>query len=120
MVYAVIGSRAFDFYGLMSYILDQHPISAIVSGGAVGADKLSEKYAKENNIPITIFPADWNKYGKSAGYKRNVDIIESCDIVIAFWDGQSKGTWHSIQLAKKLNKHVEIIRYLDYTRSVFF
>lgn len=75
-----------------------------MSGGAKGADSLAERFAKENNIETMIFPADWDKYGKNAGYIRNKDIISNSDIVIAFWDGKSKGTKISIDLAKQSSK----------------
>lgn len=79
-------------------------IDLIISGRAKGADMLAERYATENQIPTLIFPPDWEKYGRSAGVIRNKDIIKNCDMVIAFWDGQSTGTAHSLQLAKKYKK----------------
>ena len=82
-------------------------------GGAKGADKLSEKWADDNNIDKDIYYPDWNKYGKKAGYIRNQSIIENSDRVIAFWDGSSKGTSHSINLAKKDDKPYKIIYYND-------
>ena len=119
MIYAIIGSRSFNDYKVMTHFLDSLLISGIVSGGACGADTLAERYANEHDINLTVYPADWEKYGKSAGYKRNHTIIENCDNVIAFWDGRSNGTYHSINLAKKLKKGVEIIYYLDYNNEVF-
>lgn len=108
MKVAIIGSRTFDNYQYLSFFLDvfrnQYPIDLIISGGAKGADSLAEKYAKEHNIKTLIFPADWDKYGKRAGYIRNEDIIKNCDLVIAFWDMTSIGTKHSLDLAKKYNK----------------
>ena len=83
----------------------------IVSGGARGADKLGEKWAIENNIPTQIFLPDWGKHGKSAGFVRNEDIVQNSDVVIAFWDGKSRGTNHSIGLAKKYDKELMIIRF---------
>lgn len=91
-------------------------ISEIVSGGARGADSLAERYAQENDIQLTVFPAEWDKYGKSAGYRRNHQIIDYADVVLAFWDGQSKGTKHAIELAEKQNKPVFI--YTDWTKNV--
>jgi hypothetical protein len=115
MKLAVVGSRGFNDYELLKSKLDKihsvKPISVIVSGGAQGADSLGERWARENRIEILIFLPEWDKYGKSAGYKRNVQIIESADAVIAFWDGESKGTQHSINIAKEKNKPTAIIRY---------
>ena len=65
----------------------------------------------ENNIKTLIFPANWEKYGKRAGFIRNEDIIKNCDAVIAFWDGKSKGTFHSLSLADKYYKPTKIIYY---------
>jgi hypothetical protein len=91
-------------------VLDEHihrNEDIIVSGGARGADGLGERFAREFcvNEPI-IYEAEWGKFGKSAGFKRNHLIIEECEMVIAFWDFESKGTKHSIDLAKSMKKHV--------------
>lgn len=83
----------------------------IVSGRANGADKLGEKYAEKNGYDIAYFPANWNKYGKRAGYLRNEEMAEYADALIAYWDGKSRGTKHMIDLAKKHNLHVRIVRY---------
>lgn len=108
---AVIGSRDFDDYDLLSSTLNELDFDVVVSGGARGADKLGEKYAEEHNKEKLIFLAEWNKYGKVAGYIRNQEIIDNCDEVVAFWDGRSPGTRHSIKLAKKKNIPVKIIKY---------
>lgn len=68
----------------------------IVSGGAQGVDFLAELYAKKHTLKFTEFKADWDTYGKSAGYRRNVEMAEYADALIAIWDGQSKGTLHMI------------------------
>lgn len=109
---SIIGSRTFNDYFLLKEILDPYTecISLVVSGGAKGADTLGEKWAKDNNIPTLIFKPDWEKYGKRAGWVRNVDIIDNCDGVLAFWDGISKGTNHSIELAKEKNKMLRIVK----------
>lgn len=113
---AIIGSRNFNDYQIFTRILNQlrnvEDITSIISGGAKGADTLAEKYALDNNIPITIFPADWNTHGKKAGYIRNVTIWDNSDLGIAFWDGSSKGTEHSFKLAKTQNKILYIYEYL--------
>lgn len=113
MKLAIIGSRTFDNYDLLKNILEPYKseISLIISGGAKGADKLGEKWAEENNIKTLIFLADWEQYGKKAGFIRNHDIIKNCEGVLAFWDGKSKGTAHSLELAKKHKKYIRIIYY---------
>ncbi len=110
MIAAVVGSRTFSNYDLLSEELSKHNIHEMVSGGAVGADSLAERYAAEWEIPIRIFKPDWST-GRGAGLARNTDIINAADIVIAFHDGESKGTKDSINKAKKFNKQLIIIRY---------
>ena len=109
---AVIGSRGFNQYDVLCKILDDNlNISEIISGGAMGADSLGERYAIERGIPVTIFRPDWDKYGKRAGFIRNTDIVTAADIIVAFWDGISKGTANSIATAGRLGKPVIIINY---------
>jgi predicted Rossmann fold nucleotide-binding protein DprA/Smf involved in DNA uptake len=111
----VAGSREFTNYELLKETLDslhlQHtPDIEIVSGGARGADKMGERYAKERGIRVEVFPAQWDTYGKSAGYKRNQQMADHADTLIAFWDGVSKGTKHMIDIAKAKNINVILIR----------
>lgn len=105
---AVVGSRTFHDYKLMSEILQWYDIKEIVSGGAVGADSLARRYARENDIPLREFPAQWEKHGKKAGFVRNEMIVDACDEVVAFWDGKSRGTKHTIDFAEKKNKPVSV------------
>lgn len=83
----------------------------IVSGGANGADKIGEKFAKIRNLPVKRFIPNWNKFGKSAGFRRNVDMAEYADSLIAFWDGKSKGTKHMIETAKSKSLQVFVFNY---------
>ena len=110
---AIIGGRDFNDYGLLEDTLEsfKDEMSLVVSGAACGADLLGERWAINNGIKTLIFPADWTTYGKRAGFIRNEDIIKNCDIVIAFWDGKSKGTAHSLSLADKYYKPTKIIYY---------
>lgn len=113
----IAGSRDFENYELAKGFID-FCISDIskkyriifISGGCRGADALGEKYARENGYPLEIYPADWKKYGKSAGPKRNRQMAEIYDYVICFWDGQSRGTKSMINYARKLNKPIKIKR----------
>jgi len=115
MKLAIVGSRTFKNYKLVCTEIDKLTkfglcsINKIISGGAVGADSLGEKYANEHNIMTMIFKPDWKKYGKAAGFIRNEDIIKNCDFVLAFWCNNSKGTEHSIKLAKQYNKGLKVI-----------
>lgn len=76
-------------------------ITLVLSGCARGVDELGEQYADYMNIPIQRFPANWDEYGKSAGYIRNQLMADSADALIAVWDGVSKGTKHMIDIAHK-------------------
>jgi len=111
MKLAIIGSRTFsDFWTLEKWVFKFNPIK-IISGGAIGADSLAEEYAKKENIIFEIFKPEWDKYGKSAGFIRNQQIIDACDIVLAFWDGKSKGTQDSINKAKLAKKPTFIVYF---------
>lgn len=80
----------------------------IVSGCASGADAIGERYAKENGFKIEKYPAEWEKYGKSAGPKRNEKMAKICDYVICFWDKKSRGTASMIKYAKQHKKVLKI------------
>ena len=85
--------------------------SRYVSGEARGADSLGKRLAYENEWEVLSFPADWDKYGKTAGYKRNDEMARNADALIAFWDGKSRGTKHMIDLAKKYDLQARIVMY---------
>ena len=113
MKLAIIGSRTFNDYNFLVESLEPYKskITLVVSGAAKGADSLGEKWAIENNIKTLIFPADWNRFGASSGFRRNVDIIKHCDCCVAFWDGVSKGTKHSISLCEQYDKPYKICHF---------
>lgn len=111
MKIGIVGSRTFNNYELLKQIVSQYNPSHIVSGGANGADSFAEQYANEFNIPITIHYPNWDKYGKSAGFKRNKLIVDDSEMIIAFWDKKSKGTVHSINLAKEQKKNIVLILF---------
>ena len=119
MKYLIIaGGREFSDYDLLvracNYYLrnarKSHKIT-VVCGGARGADALGKRYADDNNMPVLMMHADWNTYGKSAGYKRNAQMARKGDYLIAFWDGESKGTSHMIDLAKEQSLKVAVVKY---------
>lgn len=119
-IYKIIiaGGRDFMDYNLLKEKTDKilqekkvtHKI-VIISGCARGADTLGLRYASENAFDVEEYPADWNKYGKKAGYVRNVEMAENADALIAFWDGKSKGTKHMIDIATERNLPIRVIRY---------
>ena len=82
----------------------KYQITEVVSGTARGVDQLGETFANQNGIPIKQFPAEWSKYGLSAGPKRNVQMAEYADALIAVWDGVSRGTKHMVSTMTKLGK----------------
>ncbi len=111
MIFAVVGSRHFFGYARISKVLDEYRpfITGIVSGGALGVDSIAICYAKEHDIPWVEHLADWNKYGKSAGYRRNKLIVQDADYMVAFPASDSKGTVDSINLARKKGIGVRVI-----------
>lgn len=106
----ICGSRDINDYELLKQAIKESEfnITEVISGCAFGADKLGEKWAKENDIKLSLHPAEWNIYGKLAGRIRNSKMLtfvlppaDGC--VIALWDGESKGTAHMIEITKKAN-----------------
>ena len=119
-IYKIIiaGGRDFMDYNLLkektNKILQEKRVShkiVIISGCARGADTLGLRYASENAFDIEEYPANWDKYGKKAGYMRNVEMAENADALIAFWDGKSKGTKHMIDIATERNLPTRVIKY---------
>jgi len=107
----ICGSREFSDYNNFSRRMDEYLSSSdmsqieIVSGGAKGADSLAQRYAEERQLKFTLFPADWQQYGRSAGYIRNGEMAKYCsgpkNTCVAFWDGKSLGTKHMMHTALK-------------------
>jgi predicted Rossmann fold nucleotide-binding protein DprA/Smf involved in DNA uptake len=108
MITAVVGSRTFTDYDFLESHLDEHPITEIISGGAAGADTLAHEYATANEIPFRAFEPDWRR-GKRAGLDRNSDIVGAAEMIIAFWDGESRGTADTIRKARKSGKPTYVI-----------
>lgn len=114
----VAGGRDFNDYETLSHVLfelseNEYASQAvsIVSGMAAGADRLGYRFAKENQVTVHEFPADWKRYPRSAGYIRNADMGLFADGLLAFWDGKSKGTAHMIKFMTTAGKPVHIIKY---------
>ena len=112
----IAGSRGFTDYNKLKHACDNIlgglypnlPI-AIISGTSSGCDALGERYAHERGYALQRHPADWKKYGKAAGPIRNRKMAENADVLIAFWNGRSKGTKNMIETAKKFGLIVETI-----------
>lgn len=116
----IAGSRTFTDYGLLKEKMDLFLANKenvlIISGGARGADSLAEQYAHERNYKLLVMPAEWDKYGKSAGYKRNAKMHKALACFedrgcVLFWNGKSKGTQHNIPLAESNRTPIRIVRF---------
>jgi len=113
----IAGGRNFDDYALLRTTLDNllsktdYRDCTIISGCAKGADRLGERYAHDYLMEIWKMPADWNTHGKAAGYIRNKEMAEVATHCVCFWDGDSKGTKHMIDLAKQYNLILRVIMY---------
>lgn len=115
----VAGSREFDNEKLAFDYLDKinqiaecmHKKMTIISGTARGADTIGINYAKSRSLECIEMPADWDKYGKSAGYIRNKEMAKVANSAIVFWDGESKGSEHMINIMNDMNKPVWVILY---------
>ncbi len=114
MKIAIVGSR--DYPDLDKVIAKVQHLKelyqddlVIISGGARGVDMTAQKEAERLGIQTQIFPADWDRLGKQAGMIRNYDIVKACDKVIAFWDGISKGTLGTMNIARRQNKEVTVV-----------
>jgi len=95
----IAGSRDFHDYDVVKKEFDKLGKDAeIISGCAMGADTLAIRLAKELELVVHTFPANWTKYGKGAGFVRNKDMVDLCDEALIFWNGKSKGTEHTICL----------------------
>lgn len=105
---AVIGSRGLRVNDLGRYLPEG--TTRIISGGARGVDASAREYALAHNIPLTEYLPEYGKYGRSAPLKRNITIIENADMVLAFWDGESRGTKFVIDNCRKMGVPVRVLR----------
>lgn len=112
MKIAIVGNRTIDKFNFtyddfckkIEFVNRLEIYDTIISGGATGIDSFAKKYACECGLNYIEFLPNWKKYGRSAGPKRNQEIVNECDKLIAFWGGDSKGTKSSINLAIKAGK----------------
>lgn len=114
-VMTVTGSRSITDESFIYSCLDDflriyklNPQELILnSGNARGVDKISEAWAKDRGVEVKIFKPDWSK-GKGAGLARNLEMVDSCGYVCGIWDGESRGTKHCFEYAKKQKKTVKV------------
>ena len=104
----IAGSRTFSDYTYLEKSVDEfiekhfpNEDITIISGCARGADRLDEEYAKSRGYDIDSHPAQWDVYGKCAGFRRNEEMVEIADGAVLFWDGHSHGTKHDIELCTR-------------------
>lgn len=108
----IAGSRNVESLTLVRLCFKQFKyrdkIECVISGCARGVDRLGEAIAKENGLKVIAKPANWDLHGKSAGYKRNSEMAEIADCLLAIWDKESKGTKHMIDIALKKGIYIEV------------
>lgn len=108
---AVVGSRDYpDLDQVRGYVGELPADTHVVSGGARGVDRAAELAARARGLPVTIMRADWARFGRSAGFRRNALLVRAVDRVVAFWDGRSRGTAGTIEMARRLGKQVVVVR----------
>jgi hypothetical protein len=114
----ICGSRTFDDYpALCAHVdaclvkWDPADVERVIHGDARGADKMGERWALAHGLQVNILRPDWKRLGRSAGFKRNVQLVARANYLIAFWDGRSRGTAHSIQLAQAKGIPFSVYRF---------
>lgn len=109
----IAGSRSFNDYDRFEDLMDGVSmfinVTSIISGLAHGADTMALKYAAEADLPVEKFEPNWEKYGKAAGPLRNSEMVERADALVAFWDGESRGTKSVIDLALRAGLTVIVL-----------
>jgi len=103
----VVGSRSITSFDLSQYI--QSDVDTIISGGADGIDSLAEHYADLHRISKYILRPQYNIYGRAAPLKRNEQMVDMADAVLAIWDGDSKGVQYTLRYIKKVGKPLTLI-----------
>lgn len=115
MKLAIVGSRTLTDAQLVADEADrinaETPVTELISGGAAGADRLGEAWARTHDIPVRKLLPDWDRHGRAAGIIRNSDIVARADRVIAFWDGASRGTRDTIAKARKADKLLKVVSF---------
>ena len=105
---AIVGSRGITVDNIAAYLPEN--TQEIISGGAKGVDSSAREYALKNKLKMTEFLPEYCRYGKGAPLRRNIQIIEAADLVIAFWDGNSPGTEFVIRECHRRQIPIRVIR----------
>ncbi len=109
----IAGGRDFNNYYILEKVLSSFKglIDEVISGDARGADELGARWATYNNIHVNHFPADWDYYGHAAGFIRNIEMADSADALIAFWDSKSRGSELMIKARQLKKKPYRVCNY---------
>ena len=111
----IAGGRDFKDYKRLKLVVEHNVQNLdsveIICGEAKGADILGKQLAISKGWTVHSYPADWERYGKAAGYRRNEEMAKHAEALIAFWDGKSKGSANMIKLAQNKGLFVKVIRY---------
>lgn len=106
----VAGTRTYrdipTLYTILSTIVQHSDV--VLQGGANGVDRLAAQWCRTHAVACQEFPAAWERWGKSAGARRNGQMARQADALIAIWDGRSRGTAHMIQSMRALGKPVHV------------
>ena len=114
MKVAIVGTRTYpDLEQVREYVRQLSPDDIVISGGAKGVDETAEDEARKLGMEVISIPAEWNKYGKRAGLMRNDIIVAMADLVVAFWDGVSRGTKYTIDRAKEKNVITQVFNVVN-------
>jgi hypothetical protein len=119
----IAGSRTIHFETTIEFLREVRfltEITEVVSGTARGVDSHGEWFANRYEIPIKRFPADWDNYGKRAGYLRNQEMCDYAEQLICIWDGESRGTKHMITIAKKKGIPIYLLETNTKPKEGFF
>jgi len=107
---AIVGSRHFsDQVRVIDYVKSLPPRASIITGSASGVDAAATKAAREKGIPVQVIPASFDELADaSKSAARNQRLVDACDVLVAFWDGSSKGTRSTVERALDSGKEVHV------------
>ncbi|MDJ1484927.1 DUF2493 domain-containing protein [Cytophagaceae bacterium YF14B1] len=105
----ITGSRNWTDEQLLIQTLERYTITELIHGGAIGADLMAANWARERSIKVTERKPDYDTHKATATHVRNTEMVQMADGVIAFWDGESKGTASTIEKAQKAGKLLQVV-----------
>ncbi len=108
----IAGAHTFTDYQRLCQVLapDRHRITQVLTGGARGAEQLGYRWAWRHVVKHQLFRAEWERFGKAAGVRRNHQLAQAGDVLVVFGDGQAPGTAHLIQCMQERGKPVVVVR----------